>query len=173
MPVFLAGPAAKILALTLLVGVIFGAGFYRGTVFIQTRWDAAIAEQAVWSAETVIKGAENTAQVVTKYIRVKGETEIRTETVEKEVVRYVAAQHPDCFIPREFEWVWDDANGLPATANPAERTDAADDSGLTTAAILSAHADAARLYHELRDQHLALREWVTTSYAIQQEGAGR
>ena len=169
----LVGPLGKFLGMLLLVASIFGAGYYRGAASVQQRWDAAVTVHAVRSAETVIKAAENTAQIVTRYIRVKGATQVHTETVEKEVVRYVEAMHPACFIPREFEWVWDDINNLPAAATPTERADAGDDSGLTTTAILSAHADAARQYHELRDQHLALIEWVKTSYAIQKEGLAR
>lgn len=139
----------------------------------QIEWDAAIAAQAVKSAETVIKGAENTARVETKYIKVKGETQIVTETVQKEVIRYVEAKHPDCFIPRQFEWVWDDANGLPASPGPIERADAGADSGLSPAEILQAHADDARIIAQLKDLVAALREFIATSYLIQKAGAGR
>lgn len=167
------GPLIKY-GLILLVFVVFCLGLIAyGEHRKQIEWDAAIAKQAVKSADMVIKGAENTAVVVTKYIRVKGATEIRTETVEKEVIRYVEAEHPTCFIPNEFEWVWDHANGVPTAPDATERTDGGADSGLTTVALLSAHADEARQYAELRDKYLALVEWVKTSYAIQKEGAWR
>lgn len=180
MPIFLAAPLTKFVAVVLLVTTIFGIGYYRGYAAEKQAWDAAIAEQAVKSAETVIKGAENTAVVVTKYIRVKGATEIRTETVEKEVVRYVEAKHPDCFIENEFEWVWDDlsrmrssADGVPSPINPTLRTDGGKDSGLTTAEILSAHAGDTKAFYELRDKYEAIVEWVKTNHEIQRQGSGR
>lgn len=173
MPAFLAAPVAKFVAVILLVTGIFVGGYYKGYQSCKQAWDAAIAVQAINSAGTIIKGAENTARVVTKYIKVKGETQVLTQTVEKEVVRYVEAKHPDCTVPNEFEWVWDRAIGLPAPAHTAERTDAGDSSGITTAEVLQAHADYGAAYLELRDRYAALVEWVTTSYAIQKEGAGR
>ena len=91
----------------------------------------------------------------------------------QEVIRYVEARHPDCFIPRQFEWVWDDANGLPAAGNPLERADAGADSGLSPAEILQAHADDARIIAQLKDLVAALREFITTSYVIHKAGAGR
>ena len=169
----LVGPIGKFIGGLLLVAAIFGAGYYRGFQAEKQAWDAAIAEQAVKSAGVVIKAAENTAVVVTKYIKVKGATETVFQTIEKEVIRYVEAAHPDCFIPRQFEWVWDDANGLPAAAGPAGRTDAGDDSGLSPAEILQAHADDANSRAELWDRYAALRDWVASSYLIQKDGAGR
>lgn len=178
---FLISPFAKLLLIVAVVAAIFGTGYWRGARAIQTRWDVAIAQQAVKSAETVVRVAENTAQIVTKYIQVRGKTQVRTETVEKEVIRYVEAQHPACFIANEFEWVWDDlsrmrgadTDNMPPLADPSSRTDGGNDSGLTTVEILSAHAADAQAYYELRDRYIALVEWVQTSYALQQEGARR
>jgi hypothetical protein len=138
----------------------------------QIEWDAAIAVQAVQAAENVIKAEENTASVVTRYIRVKGETQVITETVEKEVVKYVDSPHPACLLDREFERVWDDANRLSAAAGPAGGT-AAGAADLEAATVLRAHAGDARAFADLRDRYAALVEWVKTTYAIQKEGAGR
>mgnify|MGYP001579747395 CR=1 FL=1 len=66
----LAGPLGKIIGIALLVAAISGAGYYRGWHQEKQAWDAAIAEQATRSAETVIKQAENTATIETKYIKV-------------------------------------------------------------------------------------------------------
>lgn len=138
----------------------------------QIEWDAAIAAQAVKSAETVIKEAENTAVVVTKYIKVKGETQIVTETVEKEVLRYVDTPHPACLLDREFERVWDDANRLPAAARSTGGA-APVPPDLEAATVLRAHAGDALAFAELRDRYTALRDWVASNYLIQKEGAGR
>jgi hypothetical protein len=140
----------------------------------QLEWNAAIAAQAVKSAETVIKAAENTAAVETKYIHVKGETQIVTQIVEKEIIKYVDATHPPCVLSLEFERVWDRASDRVPAAGPAPRgADATTDSGLTPVEVLRAHADDAAAYYTLRDAYTALVEWVKTTYAIQLEGAGR
>lgn len=174
MPLFLAGPIVKLIALALAVAALFGLGYYRGYAAEKQAWDAAIAKQAVKSADTVIKAAENTAKVVTRYIKVKGDTQLVIETVEKEVIRYVDTPHPTCVLDRQFERVWDaGSNRLPAAAGPPSGPDGIADSGLTPATVLRAHADDANTYAKLRDAYRALVEWNKTTYLIQKEGAGR
>lgn len=156
----------------LLLAALIGFGFVKGMKHTQAKWDAAIAEQATKSAGTVIKGAENTAAVVMKYIKIKGETQVRTEIVEKEVIRYVDAPHPSCVLDAQFERVWDDANGLPPSSSPPGGA-APRPADLEAATVLSAHAGDARAYVELKDRYAALVEWVKTSYALQKAGAGK
>ena len=173
MPAFLISPLAKFAVYALLLIALLVTAFAEGMSYEQTLQAAAERDQAIATITIVKRQLENTARIETKYIRLKGETQIRTETVEKEVIRYVEAKHPDCFIPRQFEWVWDDANGLPASANPIERADAGADSCLSPAEILQAHADDARIIAQLKDLVAALREFIASSYVIQQAGAGR
>lgn len=165
-PPFLLTAAAKLAGLVLLAALLFGYGYYKGVSSVQARWDAAVSKQAMETSKTVIKQAQATAKVVTKYIYLKGEREIITETVEKEVVKYVDAPHPACVVPVEFERLWDSAagHGLPPDASPAGRTDADTDSGLTLATVLSAGTDYAHAYYVLRDKHAALVEWIKTTY---------
>ena len=167
MPVWLIGPVAKILGLILFVVAVFGYGYFKGSASVQQRWDAAIATQAVAASQTVIKQAKQTATIVTKYIQVKGEREVVTQTIEKEVVRYVDTPHPACVVPVEFERLWDTAahHDLPAPAGATDGLAQNADSGLTLATVLSAGTDYAAAYYALRDQHAALAEWVQTTYA--------
>lgn len=171
MPVFLAGPAAKILALTLLVASIFGVGYYRGYAAEKQAWDAAIAEQAMKSASTVIKAAENTAQVVTRYIKVKGATETVFQTIEKEVPIYVRETQP-CVIPVGVVRVLNDAISLSPSAGPSSGADDVP-SRLTLTEFTGYVISIIEAAHQRGQQLMTLQEWVATSYEIQRKGAGQ
>lgn len=167
------GPLIKYGAIGIAFLMFCAALIAYGSHRKQLEWDAAIAKQAVQSAQNVIKSAENTAKVTTKYIKVKGETKTITKIVKKEVIKYVQAPHPVCTLDRHFERVWDRASDRvsPASRSSSGLADTSD-SGLTPVEVLSAHADDARSYYELRDAYRALVEWVQTTYALQRKGAG-
>ena len=169
MPPFLATMAFKIIAVLVIAASLYGIGRYHQWQADKQKMDAAIAQAATKAATTVIQEAENTAKVMTKYIKVKGDTEIRTETIEKEVIRYVDRPHSVCVLDREFERVWDDSNDLRHAASATGGVDGAADSGLTSATVLSAHAADAHAYFTLKDRYTALVEWVKTTYAIRRE----
>lgn len=173
MPPFLATAGARLAAVVLASFLLFGLGYWKGAQAVQLRWDAAIAQQAVKSADTVMKTAENSAQVVTKYIKVKGETEVITQTVEKEVIRYVEREAPRCAVDPDFERLFDAANRVPAAPDPSGGAAPEGEPGPTVAEVLQAHTELAGRYFALADRHDALVDWVQSSYEIQKAGAGR
>lgn len=181
MPLMLAGPLGKILAVLALVAVIFGSGYWKGRASVQQAWDAAVAQQAIASAASVIEQAENTATVVTKYIRLKGDTKIVTQTIEKEVIHYVNARGDTCQLSPEFESTFDrlsgvldqPPDGLSPTPGPPGGTPEPSEAPVEDPAVLRAHGDAVAQLRELWQAYSALVEWVRSSYDLSRAGSGR
>lgn len=162
MPLFLAGPLAKFVAIALVIAALFGLGYYRGYAAEKQAWDAAISKQAIDSAKTVIAGSAITAKVITKYIRVKGDTETIIKEIEKEVPVYVQST---CPVPTGFVNVWNAANALRPSTTTTSGTNAAP-SGLTLADVANQHVTEAGLYHAETDKLAALQAWVKAQYDL-------
>src|SRR3990167_8091758 len=107
-------------ALALAVGLY---GWFKGNEHGTQKLIDYQAAQAL-EAVRIAKGREIvTTQVVTKYIKVKGETEKVTEYIDREVVRYAEANPGYCLDP-----AWrrlHDAAALNAVPGPASGTDVA------------------------------------------------
>ena len=95
------------LAVSLCVGLI-AYGSHRK----QLEWDASIAKQAIESASQVIAQAVNTAKVEVRYIEKQAKTKIVTQTIEKEVIRYVDSPAKKCELSPEFEHAFDAVGGM-------------------------------------------------------------
>jgi len=178
MPI-LATMGAKLVAvgavLVLLLS-IYGWGRYDGRSACQTEHDAALAKQALKSADTVIAASQNTGKVLVKYDQVAQraarEATARAAALQKELDDYVQT-HPVCPVPAELVRVFDGApDRVPAAPGSTAGADAKSD-GLTTVELLHALDDWRTRYTALALQLDALIEWVQTSYEIQKAGAGR
>jgi len=129
-------PWAKWLALALLVAAIWGHGWVRGNAHGTAKLGAYIGKQAEQAAIVRGKRAAVTERVVTEYVKVAGKTRTVTETVEKEVIRYVATNPDGMCIDPEWVRLHNLAAGnrvpdhgrkpdatVPATRGPARQTD--------------------------------------------------
>lgn len=174
----LAGPYGaliKVGGIVIVLGLIFGTGYYQGVQHVQTRWDASITQQATRTANQVVAEAENTAKVETQYIDVKGKTETKLKTVYKEVVKYVEIEKP-CVVGPEFVRTFDatsgvldaDADGVPAADPSAAKPDQLPETDLTSAEVLQAYYRAVEELAGLWDEYHALVQWVHGSYIVQQ-----
>lgn len=145
----------------------------------QREWDASLGTQAMLSASQIIAQAVNTANVEIRYIKVKGATKTVTQTVEKEVIRYVDASM-SCQLSPEFERVYDtvsgllsaDALGLPASTRATRDLAASASAPVTDAAVLLSHEALVTQYRDLWETYAALVSWVRSSYLLQVEAAG-
>lgn len=181
MPLMLAGPLAKFLGILVLILAIFGAGEWHGRTAVQQAWDAAIAQQAIASAKSVITQAENTAKVVVKYVKLRGHDRVVTETVEKEVIRYVNLPGEQCQLSPEFVSTFDRISGvldrhsdrLPPSPGPTGGTPESTGPPLKDAAVLRAHGDAVGQLRDLWTAYASLVEWVRSSDELQRAGSGR
>lgn len=175
----LLGPLGKLLGVLALIIALIGLGEWHGRKAVHQQWDAAIARQAMQTTETVIKGAENTAQAEKQYdATVQAQVE-RVRVVNKEVITYVEGPAQKCVVSHEFKRVFDavsgmrdaDPVGVPAasdtTGSPAEPS--AD--GPTDAEVLQAYEGAVVQLYELWDAYSALVSWVRSSYEIQRDGS--
>lgn len=177
----LAGPLGKILGVGALALALFLSGEWHGRSAMQQKFDAALANQALASAETVIAGAENVAKTVVKYIKIKGETQIVHDVIEKEIVKYVDRNTESCRLGPEFERTFDTIsllyvtpeNRLPSADAPAGGADADPGATVEAAQILQAYTDAVGQLYAVYREYDALREWVRDDYAIARAGAGR
>ena len=121
------------------------------------------AEQAKEGARIITKRGAETVRVVTEYIKVAGKTQIVTNTVEKEVVRY-AATNTTLQLDRAWRWLHDAAaaNRLP---DPSGGTDA--QGGAPTAAqALEAVTVNYAACHRTADRLDGLQEWVRTQQKV-------
>ena len=112
-------------------------------------YQAAQAKEAV---RIVTKRGEVTTQVVTKYIKVAGETKVVTQEVEKEVVRY--ANHTGC-----LDVVWrrlHDAAALNRIPDTATGTDAAPSASESLTTVTTNYASC----NATADRLDGLQNWV-------------
>jgi hypothetical protein len=180
MPPLLATIGAKLAVaagILVLLLAIYGLGRYHGWSACQTEHQAAIAQQALGSADTVIETAKNTGKVLVKYDKAAQRdaalATARAAALEKELNDYVQT-HPVCPVPDQLVRVFDapPADRLPAAAHPttgAAQTGAA----LTTVELLRALDDWRTRYDAVALQLNTLIEWTETSLKIQEAGAGR
>ena len=140
----------------LIAGVLAasaGWGYMKGV----ERLYAYQAKQATQAVKIVVKQGEATERVVTRYVKVKGTTQVVTQTVEKEVVRYVETNPGPC-LDAEWRRLHDTAaaNTLPETTPRAD-----DPGGAPTAAqALEAVTGSYAACHRTADRLEALQAWV-------------
>lgn len=181
MVALLAGPLGKLLGIGAVALALFLGGEWHGRSAMQQKFDAAIAKQAIASAETVIAGAENTSKVIVKYIKVKAKAEVVREISEREVIKYVERNTETCQLSGDFERTFDSIsllpeypeNRLPSADAPAGGADADPGATVEAAQILQAYTDAVGQLYAVYREYDALREWVRDDYAIARAGAGR
>lgn len=175
------GPLIKaVVVFIVVVGVAIGLIVY-GSSLKQKEWDAAIAVQAIASAEAVIAAAQNTARIESEFQKKLDAQKIRTKIVTKEVVKYVDSPTTKCVLSPEFERVFDvvsgmhdpGTDGVPAATSPTGAPPLVSDAPLADATVLAAYQDAVTQLNGLWDTYAALRDWTRTSYALSKDAAGR
>lgn len=115
------------------------------------------AKEAKEGARIIVKRGAVTTQVVTRYIKVAGETKTVTQTVEKEVVRY-AESNPGLQLDRAWRWLHDAAAG---NRLPDPRPETHGEGGAPTAATaLTTVAANYAACHRTADRLDALQDWV-------------
>lgn len=147
----------------LLTGAAGFGGFYGYRAGVSQLHEYQ-AEQASAAVAIVVKRGKVTEKIVNRYIKVKGETEVLTRTIEKEVIRYVESGLDRCPLSRAAVGLHDAAaaNQLP---DPASTTDGTA-SGIETATLTQTCAKNYATYHQTADRLRALQAWVTEQGAV-------
>jgi hypothetical protein len=167
-PVLLTTGAKLSLAAALAAG-LFLYGVKVGYGLAEQEWQAAAFQAAARTIRVVEQQQIITHDVVTKYVKVKGETRTVFETIEKEIPRYVEIfKMQPCVVHPAFVRLWNDANSLSSTSPAASGADA-QATPVTLSDVARQHTREAEQYAELADQLRALQEWVERQYALGQE----
>lgn len=133
-----------------LATLLTGYGYMKGS----ERLYKYQAEQARAAVAVVTKQGIVTERVVNHYIKVKGATQTVTQTVEKEVVKYVETNTGSCLDGR---WrVLHDAAASNTVPQASGGTDAAPGAAQALATVTGNYS----VCHREEDKLRALQEWV-------------
>ena len=186
--------AIKAIAGLAVVGIAFGAGWFKANEANREEYEAQLSLQIAKAAESQYQQETERAKAEAEYQQTLREASERVTIVEKEVVKYVQGPSKKCPVSPELERAHDavtslhdnvpGADGLPASTGATGEPDAAPAGGLQNAAgdpsqplddsvMLEAYAAALMEYSALWNVYDSLRDWVRVSYQLQTKGAGR
>lgn len=184
----------KVLGGFAMLAAAFVFGWYQANESNREEYEAQLSRQIAKAAEAQYEAAEATATIEADYQQKIREASERVTIVEREVVKYVTGPSKKCPVSIELERAHDavtslhdhlpSPDGLPASTGATGEPDAAPAGGLQNApgnpeqplddsVMLEAYAYALMEYSALWDVYESLRDWVSTSHAIQNKGAGR
>lgn len=161
------GPYAMLAKWAIIGIVVLGAfitGWVKGNIHGTEKLYAYQAKQATEAARIVVKQGAVTEKVLTKYIKVKGDTEVITNTVEKEVIRYEQAKLDQCPLSVAAVSLHNSAalNKLPDPASSVDGTP----SGVKAAALTKTCTENYATYHKTANRLRGLQEWVREQEAV-------
>lgn len=146
------------LALALLA-VAWVHGYSRGE---RKLWEYQ-AEQAKAAVPIIVKQGETTERIVTRWREKAAEVKVVTQTVEKEVVRYVP---PSADPVLGLGWVYlHDAAAVGAVPKPAEGVDVSSPALASSEALRGVVGNYGTC-HATALQLMALQEWVRSQYQV-------
>lgn len=136
-----------------IAGTIWMHGLFTGRATLHEYRGA----QAITGAKVVIRQGAVTERVLTRYIEVAGKTQVITETIHNEVVRYADRNPGSCL---DAEWrLHHDASAAHAVPGPARAPDAAGGAPKAAAALSTVTGNYAAC-HRTADRLDALQIWV-------------
>ena len=133
-----------------------------GLLFLRTHWvqigrEQVLVENAQAAVKIVVQQGKATERVVTKYVKVVGETKVVTNTIEKEVTKYAETNAGLCLDP-EWRRLHDSAalNTVPGAAKSTDGTSGAPTAAEALETVTQNYGIANRAIDKLN----ALQEWV-------------
>jgi predicted membrane metal-binding protein len=151
--------ALRLLGWLVLVMVLFGLGWFKGTHHVQAKWDAAIKLQSQQTAAERESQVQSSIQVVTRYVDRTRVVRERGNTIIQEVPIYVSQEADQfCTINHGFVRLHDTAaaNQLPTASRDTDATAAE----LALSTVADTVARNYQTCHENAEQLKALQEWV-------------
>lgn len=148
---------ARVLVYGLLAALFTACGFLEGYRRGELKLFDYQAKEAAATLVVVTKQGKVTEKVITKYVKVQGETRIVTETIEKEVVRYAEANPGYC-----LDAAWGRLHDRAAANTLSEPTGLADgaERAPTAAGALEAVTASYAACHRTADKLDGLQAWV-------------
>jgi len=142
-----------------IVVVIFAAGWFKGNAHGTQKLTDYQGKQAIESVRIVTRQGAVTERVVKEYLTTAAKTKVVTETIEKDVIRYVESKPLTLSCTLDATWVrlHDAAAGSLPNAS-ASTDDPA--TGPTAATALPTITGNYRTYQEVADRLRGLQAWV-------------
>lgn len=157
---FFAGPFGKWAIIGLLVAAVAAFSWFKGNEHGTEKLNTYVAKQAAESTRIAGVRSVITERVVMKYLTVTvPKTQLVTNTIEKEIVRYEAAKLDTCNLSVAGVVLHDSAalNAVPDAARSLD--DSA--SGTQTAALVKTATENYATCHVTADRLRALQSWVS------------
>lgn len=154
---FLLGNWQRLALYAALAALVLGATWMHGLFTGREALTNYKAEEATRAARISERRGKATERVVIKYIKVAGETQVVTRTVEKEVVRY-ADSNPGSCLDAGWAGLHNDAaaNRLPGTAPGPDEAGGAPRAAEALSTVTRNYAAC----HRTADRLDALQNWV-------------
>ena len=122
------------------------------------------AKQATEAVKVIVKQGEATVRVIDHYIQVKGATKVVTETVEKEVIKYVESKPLAMACMLDNRWIGlHDSAATGTVPGPAAPTDGAS-GGIDAAQALPGITGNYAKANRNKDRYEGLKAWVREQY---------
>lgn len=147
----------RALVVVIVLGATFATGYIHGLRSGMERFNDYVAEQAKLAVKVITKQGQATERVVIRYVKVKGETEVITRTVEKEVLSYAQENRGACLT--EHWRLLHNAAAANTLPEPAPGTDAASRAPAAAAALATITANYAAC-NRTADRLEALQDWI-------------
>jgi hypothetical protein len=153
--------AFKWIVIGLLMVLAYGVGQIQGRGAVHEEWREEQAKSALEATRVITRQGEATEKVVTLYREKKGAVQVVTQTVEKEVVRYVPESH-DPVLPFGWRMLHDAAasGALPETTYGIDVAARDIKASAAARAVIGNYGTC----HENALQLQALQDWIRKMY---------
>ena len=156
---------AKWAVIGLLVGAFGLTCWIKGNEHGTQKLTDHIAKEATEAARIAVVRGKATERVITKYLTVTvPKTQVVTNTIEKEVIRYEAAKLDACPMSNAAVSLHDNAalNTVPDASKSTDGTA----SEFKTADLTKTCTENYAIYHQTADRLRGLQEWVREQQAV-------
>lgn len=147
----------------LVIAAIAAGIWFKGYATGRGALDDYIGKQAQAAVAIAVKRGAVTERVITKYVKVKGDTQVVTQTVEKEVTKY-AESNPGLCLDADWRRLHDASalNVIPGAAGKPDGQGGAPKAAAALDTVTGNYAGCNRTADRLD----ALQEWVREQAAV-------
>lgn len=177
----LAGPAAKILGAVIGIAAVAAGSYWMGYDQSESKHLKAILAQTLEASANMRKANDNLVRVERERDEALARHDVKIHTIETIKVKYVQGPSKKCEVSPELERTIDaisrvhdsTTNDLPAAADPPGAVAESPPATVTDVALVAAYAACTDKLYEIYDLYYKpLTDWVRSSQAIAEEGAG-
>lgn len=161
------GPYA-LLAKWAVIGIVllsaFGTGWVKGNQHGTQKLTDYQAKQATESVKVIVKQGATTERVVIQYVKVAGQTKVVTNTIEKEVERYVEGKPLALSCMLDNRWVRLHDSAATGAVPPAAAGDDGTSGEISAAQALTVITQNYGAAHRNEDKLTFCQNWVREQF---------